>query len=712
MDGETLTVGADFSDVDKAVDAAVAEFSKLGEAIQADLTNAMVVVSRAVDSMFEGMTQASEAAWTAISSGAEAALGGIRAAAEATWAAVTGGASVMLKYVSSGFSLLLSPVKAVFSGIWGVVKGAVGLIQSAFSRAFGFIKSTLSGLYDIVKDLLPLAGIGLFAGLAVGVKELLSTEAALTRVSAIVKSTGGVAGFTVQQLQALADQMAETTRFGDDLALSAQAVALQFKNVRGDVFKQALQLGADKAVADMQDLAAATEYVAKALDDPLEASKRLKQEGVKLSDQQKQQIEWFMQMGQTAKAQQVILDALSATFGGQAAADVKTFGGAVAQVNNAMGDAWKAIAGALIPALKPLVEWFKQGADALASWAPVVSAVVDKLMGMFDGAKGVLQEWIDWGMDQFGIWGDWIIDKVGQAAAVIMVAIPNAIEFVKVAIKAIGPAFEWVHGEAAIIFENTKNLVVDAFNWVADNVRRIWKELMQFLDDSFGEKLDSILYEVDKMMAGLSPTVKKFAGIEVTAQGAEDSKANREMERRIEKRRREPNQRFEEQQASEKKAADDETEAAKREARMLELRKSVMAARDAMAELGNFQGPDFEGWQQRADQFKGFFEDLMGDAKESADTTAKESADAFAFNKGADEDKGSGSSGGFVGLEELQKKIQGAAATKSDETKALDKQTALMIQQHNENKKHQEKLEAKLEKPKVELGVPVGVVGP
>lgn len=185
---------------------------------------------------------------------------------------------------------------------------------------------------------------GVVAGLAgaIGfqriVQATVEAERAQAKLAQTLKSTGGVVGFTSKQLQAMASQFQDVTAYGDDAVLAMQAVLLTFTNVRGDQFTQATEAVLDLATALNMDLQSAALLVGKALNDPVKGATALRRSGIQLSESQKELIERFVETGEVAKAQGIIIEELGRQFGGQARALRDTFGGAIEAVKNALGD--------------------------------------------------------------------------------------------------------------------------------------------------------------------------------------------------------------------------------------------------------------------------------------------------------------------------------------------------------------------------------------
>ena len=187
---------------------------------------------------------------------------------------------------------------------------AVGGAESAMSKigsAVGGLKSKLAGL-----------GVGVSFGalFSESVKAAMEAEQASARLDAVLKATGYSAGLAKKELDGMADAMSKSTQFDDESIRNASATLLKFGNIQGDVFREAINLSADVAAFNNEDIAAGAENVGKALLDVESASKLLKQAGVKLSDQQKDQIKVFEESGDTAKAQQIILEELKKSYDG------------------------------------------------------------------------------------------------------------------------------------------------------------------------------------------------------------------------------------------------------------------------------------------------------------------------------------------------------------------------------------------------------------
>ena len=158
------------------------------------------------------------------------------------------------------------------------------------------------------------------------------------QLAAALKSTGGVAGQTIASMNAHAAALQRVTTFGDEATNSAQALLLTFKGIRGEVFERTTEAILDTATAMRMDLKSAAVQVGKALNDPAVGLSMLTRVGITFSESQKAVIKNFVETGNLAKAQIVILKELESQFGGSARAARETLPGALKALGNAFGD--------------------------------------------------------------------------------------------------------------------------------------------------------------------------------------------------------------------------------------------------------------------------------------------------------------------------------------------------------------------------------------
>lgn len=211
-------------------------------------------------------------------------------------------------------------------------------------------------------------------------------QMAAAQAQAGIISTSGAAGRSIDDFIKQANQLENTTLFGDDQVLGAQSLLVTFTNVKGAIFDQAIP-----AIADMAqrmagdgpaDLKGASIQVGKALNDPVKGITALSRVGVSFSESQKKTIESMVAHNDVAGAQALILSELNKEFGGSAKA-ARDAAGNKADYLVALGNLQEGfgelISGGLEPfyasmtgvieAVSSGVEWFKANKDMIADVA-------------------------------------------------------------------------------------------------------------------------------------------------------------------------------------------------------------------------------------------------------------------------------------------------------------------------------------------------------
>lgn len=163
-------------------------------------------------------------------------------------------------------------------------------------------------------------------------------EQAQLKLQAVYKATGGAVGFTTNELNNMADAMADMTHFDDESIRNGMSEIIKFGNVTGAVFKDSLKVIADYAAFSGQEFPAAASAVAQALAGPESAAKLLKTAGVILTEQQKDLIKSLKDAGDEAGAQRVILTELEGTYSGMEAALNSGLTGATKALNKEWGN--------------------------------------------------------------------------------------------------------------------------------------------------------------------------------------------------------------------------------------------------------------------------------------------------------------------------------------------------------------------------------------
>ena len=216
------------------------------------------------------------------------------------------------------------------------------------------IKQEMQGLKEPSEE--ATGGIGKLAGSLIAlaaakaaVSKLLSIGAELTnfanvqeqaeaKLAAVIKATGGAAGFSADEIKKYAGELQGATTFGDELTISAAAVLATFKQIKGDEFKRALAAAQDLSSLLGTDLQSSVLQLGKALEDPENGLTALRRAGVSFTKEEKERIKVLVQSGKIQDAQRIILKAVEDQVGGTANALRQQYGGAVTAVGNAYGD--------------------------------------------------------------------------------------------------------------------------------------------------------------------------------------------------------------------------------------------------------------------------------------------------------------------------------------------------------------------------------------
>jgi hypothetical protein len=185
-------------------------------------------------------------------------------------------------------------------------------------------------------------------------------EKAVAKVTQAVKSTGGAAGKTSEELQKMASALQKNTLFGDEEILNkVTAQLLTFTNIAGPQFDRTQQAALDLATVLDGDLQSASIQLGKALNDPAKNLSALSRSGIQFSKEQIATIKSLQETNQLAEAQNIILAELERQYGGQAKAAAEVDGG-ITQLSNAFGDFKEQVGKQLLEALKPTIKSLKE----------------------------------------------------------------------------------------------------------------------------------------------------------------------------------------------------------------------------------------------------------------------------------------------------------------------------------------------------------------
>ncbi|WP_209279370.1 phage tail tape measure protein [Parasedimentitalea huanghaiensis] len=192
-------------------------------------------------------------------------------------------------------------------------------------------------------------------------------------VAQAIRSTGGAARLSAQDLKGMAAALQGVTTFGDeDILRNVTAPLLTFTKVQGDVFRRAQTNVLDMATLLKMDLKSASILVGKALNDPIKGISALGRSGVQFSEDQKKVIKSLVETGDVAAAQALILRELETQFQGQAASAAQSPLGQWRQLSNAISDVKEELGKEIVPFMEPLKEQIKDGVRWFSALSPEV----------------------------------------------------------------------------------------------------------------------------------------------------------------------------------------------------------------------------------------------------------------------------------------------------------------------------------------------------
>ena len=243
--------------------------------------------------------------------------------------------------------------------------------------AFASVNKRMQGLS---KSLFSLKGAFAVLGAVKVTQIFVKQEKAMFQLQARIKSTGGAAGFTATQLDAMAQSMQKVTTYGDEATMEMQSMLLTFTQIRGQEFIGAQEAILNVATAMGTDLKSAAVQVGKALNDPILGVSALARSGIQFSEDQKKMIKSLVDTGKHANAQRIILKELEVQFGGSARAAAQGMGGALSQLGNAFGDMLETLAKITIGEGAGFIRWLTKSVNYINTTVlPAFSFFIEKL---------------------------------------------------------------------------------------------------------------------------------------------------------------------------------------------------------------------------------------------------------------------------------------------------------------------------------------------
>lgn len=264
------------------------------------------------------------------------------------------------------------------------VKSRLGHLKSTVHEQFGEMAKVAVGAFAVDKA---------FDFVKESVKGWQDHQRVLRQTEAVIKSTGGAAKLSADQMGNLSDTIEKNTGVDGDNVLEGENLLATFTNIHdaagkgNDVFSQATGIMTDMASAMGTSVKGQAVALGKALNDPIKGVAALGRVGVTFTDKQKAMIKTMVDTGKTADAQKVILGELRREFGGSAAAQ-ETSGQKMAVAIHGLQDAIgqgltpiiehvaNFLSNTVIPIITSVVTWLENNSSTVKTLVMVLGPLL------------------------------------------------------------------------------------------------------------------------------------------------------------------------------------------------------------------------------------------------------------------------------------------------------------------------------------------------
>jgi len=388
-----------------------------------------------------------------------------------------------------------------------------------FDRAMGRSETKTERFGRVAKTaLIGGAAAGLYAfgkAAQIGWNEYNQGQRVAAQTNAVIKSTGGVANVSAEQVEKLGTALMLKSGIDDEVIKSGENVLLTFRNIRNetgknnDIFNQATELTTDLSVAMGRDLNSSAVLVGKALNDPIRGVTSLTRVGVQFNDQQRAMIERLTESGRTMEAQKIVLRELSKEFGGSAEAAGDTFGGQINIARERLNNFLGLMVEKAIPYLQRFVKWIGPYAHQALELAKQGIEVVQKATDRMGDTFRRHQDTVDKLTKVLGFLWD-VYVKLWKVQLYLMGIVfrvwARILEVVLSATDKIIAAFQKVIRFGQRVY----NLFLDAKDAVSNFFQSLWNGLQRVLGPL--EKLGDIFGGIKGAISGAAGAVGGLFG--------------------------------------------------------------------------------------------------------------------------------------------------------------------------------------------------------
>lgn len=187
---------------------------------------------------------------------------------------------------------------------------------------------------------------GVIGGLSAGalfskfISNTINAQNEQAQLATIIRSTGGAAGYTVRQLNMMADSLSRNSIFSSGEINNAQTRLLSYAGILGENIPRAMQSVIDQSARLGISVESSAETIGRALEQPSKAAAALSRQGFGsyFTKETIDMLKALEEQGRMAEAQVKILEVLEESYAGAAEAARNTLGGALKNLNNQFND--------------------------------------------------------------------------------------------------------------------------------------------------------------------------------------------------------------------------------------------------------------------------------------------------------------------------------------------------------------------------------------
>lgn len=383
-----------------------------------------------------------------------------------------------------------------FSSATSTASSAADEVEAEFSDATDNVENALNSL-DFGKVAVGvgavLAAFGGFSALKDGTldAEAYNSQLAIARVT--LENMGDTAGITTGQMEELAASFQARLAIDDADVITAATTLARFGVATEENLEPAIELAADLGTTLGTDVTGGAEFLAKALENPERAFRRLRAQGLQFDEETQAQILSMREAGDVAGAQALTMDLLTGKIGGVTQASVDStalLGAAFTDLKQTVG---AGLIGAIDKVTPSLLAVFESIAPVATTFGEVLGGVLQSAAPLFQTLIGLIGDVLE-AVTPFLTVLDPIVAILGQVAGLIGGLLVDVLEALQPVIAPIVDALTRMSGVFAVIIDV-----------VGDTLAPIFALVGQILGDTLAVLLPVIVGLIEKLAEAFAP---------------------------------------------------------------------------------------------------------------------------------------------------------------------------------------------------------------